>query len=78
MRRLQRIAVAIAKPDRVAGAEHDVIGAGPAFDRLMEIVAHRIGVGQRLEIGHVPLLDVIEAHRRRTLFIGEVRRALTS
>src|SRR5215468_684854 len=34
----------------------------------MEIVAHRIGVGEHLEVGNVPLLDVIKAHRRGALF----------
>src|SRR4051812_31928949 len=73
MRRRQGIAVAIAEPDRVASTEHDVVGAGAAFHRLMKIIAHRISVGELLEIGHVPLLDVVEAHRRGALFIGKIR-----
>ena len=71
--RRHQIAVVV-EPDRVAGAEHDVVGAGAAVNRLVIIVAHRIGVGELLEIGHVPLLDVEKAHRRRTLFIGEAGR----
>ena len=59
------VAVAVAEPDRVARAEHDVIGAGAAHHRLMIVVAHRIGVGEVLEIRRVALLDVVEAHRGR-------------
>ena len=38
------MAFAIAEPDRVAMAEHDVVGTGAAFDRLVEVVAHGVRV----------------------------------
>jgi hypothetical protein len=40
----------------------------------MEVVAHRIGVGELLEIGHIALLDIVEAHRRGALFIRKIHR----
>lgn len=71
------VAVVIAEPYQVAVAEHDVVGAGPAPHGLMKIVAHGIVVGECLEVRHVALLDVVEAHRGRAFAsrrIGEARR----
>ena len=56
------IALAVAEPDRVAMAKHDVVGAGSTVYRLVEIVAHRIGIGQVLEVRSVAVLNVIETH----------------
>ena len=64
-RRDGRVAVAVAVPVGVAGAERDVVCAGAALDRLVEVVAHRVRVRERLEVRHVALQDVVEAHRRR-------------
>ena len=63
VRRRRGIAVPVAEPDRVAVAEHDVVGAGAAVDGLVEVVAHGVVVGQALEVGHVALLHVVEAQR---------------
>ena len=60
------VTLAVAEPDRVAVAEHDVIGAGPAVHGLVEVVTHRIGIRQILEVRSVTVLDVIEAHGGRT------------
>ncbi len=68
MRWLGGISVAIAKPDRVAGAEHYVVGAGSAHHRLVEVVAHRIVVGKIFEISRVALLYVVEGHGGRAFF----------
>jgi hypothetical protein len=57
-------------------AEHDVVGAGAAIDRLMEVVAHRVLVGEALEVGHVALLHVVEAERRRAFAGGRCRRRI--
>ena len=64
------VAVAVAEPDRVAVAEHDVVGAGAAVDGLVEVVAHRVGVGEALEVGRVALLHVVEAQRGRAFTGG--------
>ena len=45
-------------------AEHDVVGARAAIDGLVEVVAHRVIVGEALEIRRVAILDVVEAHGR--------------
>ena len=59
----------------VRRSEHDVVGAGPAPHGLMKIVAHRIGVGELLEIIRIALLDVEEAHRGRTFAGRRVSKA---
>jgi len=56
----------IAEPDCVAGAHHDVIGAGAAQDGLVVVVAHRVAVGERFQIGRVAGLDVEKRHRSRS------------
>src|SRR5208337_1732271 len=78
VRRYGRVAFAVAEPDRIAGAQHDVVGAGAAEDRLMVIVAHRVGVRERLQIGRVALLNIEKEHRRRTFanIVGGLRRAV--
>src|SRR5262249_12970990 len=48
--------------DRVTGAEHDVLHAGPPHDRLVVVVAHGVLVGQPLEHGCVATQHVVEAH----------------
>ena len=40
------MAVSVGEEDGIAMAEHDVVGAGAAVDGLVEIVAHRVGVGE--------------------------------
>ena len=63
-------------------AEHDVVGAGAAVDRLVEVVAHRILVREAREVGHVALLHVVEAERggpfarRRIGERGRLRRTV--
>ena len=64
---------AVAKPDHVAVAEHDVIRARAAVDRLVEVVAHRVIVREALEVRSIALLNVIEPHRGRA-FSGRLRR----
>ena len=64
------ISLAIAEPDRVAVAEHDVVRARSAVHRLVEVVAHRILVGQLLEVRHVAVLHVVKAQRGRALAGG--------
>ena len=81
VRRNFRVAVAVAEPDRVAVAEHHVVGAGSALGRLVVVVAHRVAVGELLQIGRVALLDVVEAHRGRAfagrrMVNGGLRRAV--
>ena len=76
VRRNGRGALVVAEVHRVAGAEHDVIGAGAAQDGLMVVVAHRIAVGEEFQIGRVAGLHIVEAHRRRAFarrFVVEAR-----
>ena len=54
---------AVGEVDGIAVAEHDVVGAGAALHGLVEVVAHRVGVGEILEVGSVALLHVVEAER---------------
>ena len=56
------IAVAVGPEDRIAGAQHHVIRAGAAHDRLMIVVAHGVLVGEGLQDRNVSLLDVVERH----------------
>ena len=60
-----RIALAVAEPDRIAMAKHDVVGAGSTVYRLVKVVAHGIVIGQVLEVRSIPVLDVIKAHGGR-------------
>ena len=55
------MALAVAEPDGIAVAEHDVVEAGTAADGLVEIVAHRVIIGEALEVGRVALLHIVEA-----------------
>ncbi len=48
-RRRGRVAVAVAPEAGVAGAEHEVIGARAALERLVEIVAEGEAIGERLQ-----------------------------
>ncbi len=52
-------------------AQHDVVGARAAVDRLVEVVAHREVVGQALEVRRVPVLHVVEAQCGRA-FTGRL------
>src|SRR6266478_8472294 len=65
VRRLGRCATGIAKPDGIAKTQHDAVGARAAHHRLVIVVAHRILIGELLEIGHVALQDVVKAHGGR-------------
>ena len=71
VRRSGGVAVAIAEPDGVAVAQHDVIRAGAAIHGLVEVVAHRVIVGEALEVRGVAVLDVVEAHRRGSFAGGQ-------
>lgn len=44
-----------------------------ALNRLVEVVAHRVSVGDVLEVRRVAGLDVVKAERTRTLSIDERR-----
>jgi hypothetical protein len=55
MGRLGGVAIRVTEPDRIAIAEHDVIGSGTALNRLMEVIAHRTGVGVMSEIAASPV-----------------------
>ncbi len=57
------IALAVAPEFRVAGAEHEVVGAGATMERLMEVVAQGEAVSQHLQDRSLLLLRVVEAHR---------------
>jgi hypothetical protein len=50
------IPIPIAESDCVAEPKHDVVGAGAAHDRLMEVIAHRVVVQGQLQIGSSPLM----------------------
>ena len=72
-----RIAIAVAEPNPVTCSQHDVIGAGSAHHRLVEVVAHRVVISEQLEIGRIALEHVVEAHRGGTFFgrcVVEIRR----
>ena len=62
MRRSQGVPRAIAKPDRIAVAEHNVVRAGSAVDGLVEVIAHRVTIGEVLEVRRISLLHVVKAH----------------
>ncbi len=54
-----------------------MVRAGTTFDRLMEIVADRVGVGKSLEPWNITSGDVEEAHGGRAFarcLVGEIRR----
>jgi len=63
------MAIAVTPKDRVAAAEHNVIGAGAAHERLMEIVAYGVLVGQALQDGDIAKFDVVERHRIATTVV---------
>ena len=69
-----RVAVAIAEPDRVSVAQHDVIRARAAVDGLVKVVAHRIFIREFLEVRRVALLHVVKAQRGRTFLRSDRRR----
>ena len=52
-----------------------------AHDSLMEIIAHRIVIGDKLEDGRVAAIHIVETHRHRALLSALVcewsRRRLT-
>jgi hypothetical protein len=65
----------------MSGGEGLEVGTGAAHDRLVVIVAQRIGVGELAEISHVTCRHIVEAHRDTALvgargWIGAVLRAL--
>src|SRR5580693_4073137 len=64
------IASAVGKVDGIAVTEHDVIGTGAAADGLVEVVAHGVGVGERLKVRSVTLLHVVEAESCRAFTSG--------
>ena len=47
-----------------------MVGTGAAHHRLVEIVADRILIGQRLEVRRITILDVIKSHGRGSLAGG--------
>ncbi len=67
------MAFSVAEPKRITVAKHDVVGASAALNGLVEVVAHRVIIGEALEVRDVALLDVIEAQRSRTFAGGDGR-----
>jgi hypothetical protein len=61
-RRCRRVAVAVAPERRIASAEHEVVGAGAAMERLVEVVAQGEAVSQHLQDRSFALLGIVEAH----------------
>ena len=57
---------AVAEPDHIGVTEHDVVGASAAVDGLMEVVAHREVIREKLEIGGIALLHVVKGERGRS------------
>ena len=55
------MAIPVAEPDGIAVPEHDVVGAGAAIHRLVEVIAHGVAVGQALKIRSVAMLYVVKA-----------------
>lgn len=68
--RRSRGAICVGIPDRIAGAERNVIRARSTHNRLVEVIAHRLRVGNLLEIRHISLLNVVETHRDRPFLTG--------
>ena len=66
------ISVAIAEPDRVGVAKHDVIGACASKEGLVEVIADGVLIGQALEVGSIALLHVVESEGGRS-FAGGLR-----
>src|SRR6266478_6732347 len=75
-RRWGWIAIRVAEPDRIAKAKHDAVQTGSAHSWLMVVVAHGVIVGELLEVGHVALQNVIEAHDCATLAGGFCSRRI--
>ena len=46
MRRYGSASVGVGEKDRIAESQHDVVGARPAFDGLVKVIADRIIVGE--------------------------------
>ena len=63
-RRNRGIAVPIAVEEIVGDREVEVLDHGAAHLRLVVIVAHRIFVGEPLEIGSVAVIDIVEGGGR--------------
>jgi hypothetical protein len=57
------VAVAIAIPQSIGVAEHDVVGAGAAHYGLMHVVVQGVVVSQKLHVRSVALLHVVETQR---------------
>ena len=53
-----------------------MIGAGAAIDGLVEVIAHREIVREKLEVGHIALLNVVKTEGGRTFTrsYGRARR----
>ena len=66
------VAVAIAVPHGIGVAEHDVVGAGASHDRLVHVVAQGVVVGEKLHVGSVALLHVIETESVGTFACGHL------
>src|ERR1700694_1543942 len=55
VRRPGWFAIGVAKPNGIAKTQHDAVGARAAHNRLVIVVAHRILIGELLEIWHFAL-----------------------
>ncbi len=70
------MALAVAEPDQIGVAEHDVVGAGATIHGLVEVVAHGVSIGEALQVRRVTLLHVVETECRGTLPRGFARRGV--
>jgi len=75
-RRHGGVSIAIGPEDCVAGAEHHVVRAGAAHERLMKIVAHGEFIGEALENRGVSRLNVVEGHGIAAAIVVDGRRII--
>ncbi len=65
------MALAVAEPDASAWPNMMWLAPVPTVDRLMEVVAHCVGIGEVLEVGNIAFLNVVKTHRRGALSRGD-------
>jgi len=75
-RRHGGVSIAIGPEDCVAGAEHHVVRAGAAHERLMKIVAHGEFISEAFQDWRVTRLNVIERMELPPPFVVDGRRII--
>src|SRR4029077_8304084 len=70
MRRHKGITILVAEPNRIPKAQHDMVRTSATHHRLVEVIAHRVVVGEFLGIGGVAVQHVVKAHGSRSLTGG--------